>query len=143
MGATAELGSASRSSAISPARSSCDGQAEVLLQAGAARRAGHRLDDAALLQPLEKDLGARQLALGQQLLDLGQPLLAEAEDQPALRPCRRVAEDRNECVQEVAHLAGQGRVGAGVDLLRLVEDHGERLAGLRFDGTPAGEQIGA
>ncbi|HRA67854.1 MAG TPA: hypothetical protein PL187_17625 [Caldilinea sp.] len=119
------------------------GQAEVTLHVRAVRRPRHRLDDAAAVEPLQKDLGVRQLACGQQLLDLGQPLLAKAEDQPALRSRRWVAKARGERIQEVGHLARHLWVGARVDLLHLVEDHGERLAHFGFDAAPGCQQIGA
>ena len=89
-----------------------------------AGRACHCLGDAPPVQPLQENRGVGQMALDESILDLRQPFLAETHDQPPAGPLGGVGEYGNQCFQKGLQLIGPVRVGAGEDLLGLVQnDH--------------------
>ena len=81
------------------------------------------LDDAAAVELGDQQVGSRQPGLGQSPVDLGEPFLAEAEDQLAPRPGLAQGQRLGQGGDEVVQLPGPVRARLGERLLHLVEDH--------------------
>ncbi len=107
-----------------------------VLQPALARRAGHRLDDAAAVEGLEEFASPVQAGFHHAPVDLGEPLLAKPKDELAARPTVPDPEQRDQGGDEQVELVRIGRVAAGIDFLDLVEQDHERPVQPSLLGVP-------
>ena len=156
VGATSAPRSASRSSAISPGRSSSisssyrpasapRGWVLELSAAGIHEPPGsaHGLHDPAAVEWLDQHLRPGQERLREPHLDHGQPLHPETQDELAERPRLLGDECGAESLDELIQLRAAVGTGVGQGLLDLVQDHEERPALTRFRRPPERGEIRA